>query len=101
MSKHAKAISDQLSTLADDARELLSVTADATGEKVGQARKRLAAALDRSKEIYGSVRDKVVDGATAADEAVRERPYHAIAVGVGVGAILGFLIARQCSRNRD
>jgi ElaB/YqjD/DUF883 family membrane-anchored ribosome-binding protein len=101
MSKQSHGISDQMSTLADDARELLSVTADVAGEKVGQARKRLAVALDRSKEIYGSVRDKVVDGAKAADDAVRERPYHAIAVGVGVGAILGFLIARQCSRNRD
>ena len=101
MSKHNDAISDQLNTLADDARALLAATNDVAGEKVGDARKRLASALDRSKEIYGNVRDKVVDGAKAADEAVRERPYQAIAIGVGVGAVLGFLIARQCSRNRD
>ena len=101
MSKHNDAISDQLSNLADDARALLAATTDVAGEKVGDARKRLAAAVDRSKEIYGNVRDKVVDGAKAADEAVRERPYQAIAIGVGVGAVLGFLIARQCSRSRD
>ena|SRR5579862_8905153 len=99
MSKHAQTISDQLSTLANDARELLSVTADVTGEKVGQARKRLAATLGSGREIYGRVRDKVIDGAKTADEAVRERPYQAIAVGVGVGAILGFLIARRFSRD--
>jgi ElaB/YqjD/DUF883 family membrane-anchored ribosome-binding protein len=99
MKKETHAISDGLSTLAEDARALLAATADVAGEKVGEARKRLAAALDNSKEIYGRVRDKVIDGAKTADEAVRERPYHAIAVGVGVGAILGFFIARRFSRD--
>jgi ElaB/YqjD/DUF883 family membrane-anchored ribosome-binding protein len=99
MKKETHAISDGLSTLADDARALMAATADVAGEKVGDARKRLAAALDSSKEIYGRVRDKVIDGAKTADEAVRERPYHAIAIGVGIGAILGFLIARRFSRD--
>jgi ElaB/YqjD/DUF883 family membrane-anchored ribosome-binding protein len=99
MKKQTHAISDELSTLADDARALMAATSDVAGEKVGEARKRLAAALDSSKEMYGRVRDKVVDGAKAADDAVRERPYHAIAAGVGVGAILGFLIARRFSRD--
>jgi ElaB/YqjD/DUF883 family membrane-anchored ribosome-binding protein len=99
MKKETHAITDGLSTLAEDARALLAATADVAGEKAGEARKRLAAALERSREIYGSVRDKAVDVAKTADEAVRERPYHAIAVGVGIGAILGFLIARRFSRD--
>jgi ElaB/YqjD/DUF883 family membrane-anchored ribosome-binding protein len=32
---------------------------------------------------------------------VHEHPYKAIAIGVGVGAILGFLLARRCSRHCD
>ena len=64
-------------------------------------RQRLAAALDRAKEIGGCVRDKAVAGAKAADQTIRENPYQAIAIGVGVGAILGFLLARRCSRNND
>ena len=40
-------------TLAEDARALMAATADVAGEKVGEARKRLAAALDRAKEIAG------------------------------------------------
>jgi len=32
---------------------------------------------------------------------VHEHPYKAIAIGVGVGAIFGFLLARRCSRNCD
>ena len=40
-----------LGTLAEDARALMAATADVAGEKVGEARKRLAAALERAKEI--------------------------------------------------
>ena len=101
MNKNTQAISDELNTLAGDARSFLAVTADVAGEKVGEARKRLATALERGKEIYGRARDKAIEGARAADETVHEHPYQAIAIGVGVGAILGFLIARQRSRNRD
>jgi ElaB/YqjD/DUF883 family membrane-anchored ribosome-binding protein len=79
----------------------MAATADVAGEKVGEARKRLAAALDRAREIAARVRDKAVEGAKATDEAVREHPYQAIGIALGVGALLGFLIARRCSRNDD
>jgi len=101
MDKQTQATSNDMGTLADDARALMAATADVAGEKVSEARKRLAAALERGKEIAGKVRDKAVAGAKAADEAVREHPYQAIAIGVGVGAILGYIIARRCSCNRD
>jgi len=101
MNKHTHASGHDVAQLAEDARALMAATADVAGEKVGEARKRLAAALDSAKEIAGNVRDKAVAGARAADEAVRENPYQAIAIGVGVGAILGYLLARRCSRSRD
>lgn len=88
-------------TLAEDARELMAATADVAGEKVSAARKRLAAALERSKEIAGKVRDKAVEGAKVADQAIRENPYQAVAVGVGVGVLVGYFIGRSCSRNCD
>lgn len=101
MNKQTQAVNHAMSTLAEDARALMAATADVAGEKVSEARKRLAAALESGKEIYGRVRDKAVEGAKAADEAVHEHPYQAIAIGVGVGALLGFLVARRCSRNGD
>ena len=101
MNKETQAISNDMGQLAEDAQALLSATVDVAGEKVGDARKRLAAALERGKEIYGRVREKAVEGAKAADEAVHEHPYQAIAIGIGVGAILGYLVARRCSRNCD
>ena len=101
MNKETQAVTNDIGQLAEDARALMAATADVAGEKVGEARKRLAAALDRAKEIGGCVRDKAVAGAEAADQTIRENPYQAIAVGVGVGAILGFMLARRCSRNSD
>lgn len=101
MNKETQAISNDVSQLADDARALMAATADVAGEKVVEARKRLAAALESGKEIYGRVRAKAVEGAKAADQTVRENPYQAIAIGVGVGALIGYLVARRCACNRN
>ena len=101
MTKPTQATSSDISQLAEDASALMAATADVAGEKVKEARNRLAAALERGKEIYGCVREKAVDGAKAADQAVRENPYQAIAVGVGVGAVIGYLIARRCCSKND
>jgi ElaB/YqjD/DUF883 family membrane-anchored ribosome-binding protein len=92
-------ISNDADTLAEDARALMAATADVAGEKVVEARKRLGAALERGREIYVRVREPAVEGARAADEAVHEHPYQAIALGVGLGALIGFLIIRRRSSN--
>ena len=101
MNKETQAISNDMGQLADDARALMAATADVAGEKVGEARKRLAAALESGKEMYGRVKEKAVEGAKAADEAVHEHPYQAIVIGVGVGVLLGYLLGRRGSRNCD
>ena len=101
MSTQTQAISNDVGQLAEDARALMAATADVAGEKVGEARKRLAQALERGKEIYGCVREKAVEGAKAADVAVHQHPYQAIAIGVGLGALAGYLLARRCGCNRD
>ena len=94
-------VSEDISNLAEDARALLAATADVAGEKVGAARKRLAAALESGRVMAGRVRDQAIAGAKATDEAVRTHPYQAIAIGVGVGALLGYLAARRCCRKND
>ena len=99
MSKQRQADANDLSTLAEDARALMVATADVAGEKVGEARKRLAAALERSKEMYGRVRDQAVERVKAADETVRENPYQAIGIAFGVGVLIGYLAVGR--RNRD
>jgi ElaB/YqjD/DUF883 family membrane-anchored ribosome-binding protein len=101
MNKHTQTASHDIGSLAEDARALMAATADVAGEKVGEARNRLSAALERAKEIAGNVRDKAVASAKVTDQTIRENPYQAIAIGVGVGAIIGFLVARRCSGKRD
>ncbi len=90
---------DDMSTLAEDARALMVATADVAGEKVGEARKRLAAALERGKEIASSVRDQAVEKAKAVDETVHEHPYRVMGLAFGVGVLVGVLVARQCARS--
>ena len=99
MNKPMQAVSNEIDTLAEDARALMAATADVAGDKVAEARKRLGAALESGKELYGRVREKAVEGAKAADETVREHPYQAIGIALGVGALLGYLLTRRCSRN--
>ena len=101
MTRHIQAHNDEMDTLAEDAGALMTATADAAGEKVGEARKRLAAALDSAKEIAGRFRDKAVEGAKAADQAVRDKPYQAIGIALGVGAVVGHFVMRRASRNGD
>ena len=99
MNKETQTTQNDTGTLAEDARALMSATADVAGEKVSEARKRLAAALERSKEIYGRAKEKAVEGAKATHEAVQEHPYQAMAVAFGVGAIVGYLLSRRCGRD--
>lgn len=98
MTKNKHATVDGLSSLAEDARALMAATADVAGEKVGEARERLAAALESVKEMAGNVRDRAVTGAHATDEAVRENPYIALAIGAVAGALVGFLAGRRTPR---
>lgn len=98
MDKHKHSAGNDMGTLAEHAHALMTETADVAGEKVAEARKRLHAALESAKEIAANVRDKAVAGAKATDEAIREHPYKAVGIALGAGALIGFLIARRCSR---
>ncbi len=93
-------ITSDLGALADDARALIAATADVAEEKVCEARKRLEAALDSGKRFYDRVRDRAEDGAEAACDTVRDHPYQAIGIGVGVGALVGYLLANRGTGRR-
>ena len=101
MDKPTEAISNEMEKLAEHAHALMNATADVAGEKVGEARKRLAAALENGKEIYGRVREKAAEGVKVADETVRENPYQAVGIALGVGALIGYLVSRRCGCNRN
>jgi ElaB/YqjD/DUF883 family membrane-anchored ribosome-binding protein len=92
MSKHRRATAKDVSTIAEHAQDLLTVTADVAGDKVADARKRLSEALEQGKEIYEDVRDEAVTRARAADKFIRANPYTALGLGVCAGVLIGFCL---------
>ena len=101
MNKNRRAATHDVDTLKDEARALLVATADVAGEKVAAARHRLSAALERGKEMYGDVKDRAVAGAKAGDKFVRTKPYAAIGIALGVGALIGLFMCRRQEEEED
>ena len=96
-----QAIRNEMEQLAHDANALVAATADVASAHVGEARKRLAAGVDRVRDIYSSARGKAIDGSHAADVALHDNLYQTIGIGILAGALVGFLIATQCSGRRE
>jgi ElaB/YqjD/DUF883 family membrane-anchored ribosome-binding protein len=81
--------------LVDDARELLAATADVAEGKVIEARRRLAATMEKGKDAWQAVQKSAASGAKATDQAIREHPYHSIGIAFAVGLIVGLLARRR------
>lgn len=93
MNKYTKTISRDMEQLADDAQALLAATADATGDKVDEARKRLKEALNNGKSMLARVEDEMICEARAAMQCLRDNPRVSIAAAVAVGAFIGCIVA--------
>lgn len=93
--KQIQAIGSDFSRLAEDAHALLTATADLAGEKVNQARERLATTLESGKNIVERAKARALESAKATNEAVRDHPYQAIGIAFGMVALLGYLFARR------
>jgi ElaB/YqjD/DUF883 family membrane-anchored ribosome-binding protein len=81
--------------LMEDAQALLAATAHVAEEKVVEARKRLTAAIEKGKETWNNVQEKAIAGAKATDQVIRDNPYKALGIALGVGAIIGYLLRRR------
>lgn len=85
-----------INRLAQDAGAFVGATQNVAEDQVQEARNRVDLALESAKGLYGQFCNKAVDGTTAVNELVHENSYQAIAIGIGVGAILGYFISRGC-----
>lgn len=90
-----KTATNEAGQVVEDAQGLLAATANIADQKVMAARDRLSAALRSGREVLSAVQEKAIAGAKATDETIREYPYYAIGVALGVGALIGFLLARR------
>jgi ElaB/YqjD/DUF883 family membrane-anchored ribosome-binding protein len=90
---------EDLKVVAQDVEELLRATASQTGEKLSEARARaeesLRSARIRLSEASDEVAERTRAAATAADEYVRDNPWHAVGIAAGIGFAVGLLIARR------
>ncbi len=88
-------IMTDLKTLSRDAEALMQATAGQAGEKAGELRARLSAALDSAKATCRRVEEKAIAGAKVADKTIREHPYESIGVAFGIGLLIGVLVGRR------
>ena len=62
-----------------------------------KARAAGTAAWDATKATYQQIQEKTVACSKATDKAIRENPYIALAIAMGAGALIGFLISGRGS----
>lgn len=92
----AEDLMEDLRTLASDAKLIFeSSVQEPTAEALESLRERVDQAKARLAEYYDVAKEKTVAGAKATDTAIREKPYHAIAIAAGVGLLVGLYLSRD------
>ena len=88
-----------LKTLISDAEDLLRATTSQAGEKVAVARQKIEQSLVEGKKALAEAEKVVIERskeyADIADDYIRENPWSAVGIAVGVGLILGLLTRRS------
>ncbi len=78
-----------------EAEDALKATAGQSGDRVSEIRSRLTAALESAKATCQRLEEKTVAAAKATDRVIRDHPYESIGVAVGLGLLIGVLVARK------
>ena len=90
---------EDLKAVMRDGEALLRATEDQVGEKVAEARARveesLGSARERLQGARGDLGARARSAAQSADVYVRENPWTAVAVAVGIGFLLGSFSRRR------
>ena len=83
----------------NDAEELLKVTANETGGKIGAVRERAEANLREARRKLDLLENDLINqtkaAAKATDQLVRENPWQAVAIAGAVGLLFGMLSGRR------
>ncbi len=92
-------VARDIQNVVSDAQDLLkTVQTDGEG-KLNEMRAKVQAQIDTARQTLAELQATVSDGAKVAmsttDEYVRANPWRAVGISAGIGALLGFLIARR------
>jgi ElaB/YqjD/DUF883 family membrane-anchored ribosome-binding protein len=98
MAQRDKLMND-LKVVVSDAEELLKLTAGDVSEGTASLRARLQERLSQSKhtllDLQATATEKVKAAGHVADDYVHENPWRSVAIGAGVGMIVGLLMSRR------
>jgi len=82
-----------------DAEQLLKLTANEVGESAAGLRERLQERLAQGRDsliaLQTMATEKAKAAGSAADDYVHENPWTSVAIGAGVGLVVGMLISRR------
>jgi ElaB/YqjD/DUF883 family membrane-anchored ribosome-binding protein len=87
---------NDLRTLVADAEELLKVTTNQAGEKIGAARQKIEQSLTEGRKALADAEKTLVmkskECAAIADDYVRENPWSAVGIAAAIGLAFGLMI---------
>jgi ElaB/YqjD/DUF883 family membrane-anchored ribosome-binding protein len=101
MSYPMNEIREDVENLADNTGALMDCAKSAAAERYDEARNRLTAILGRGRDMYGFACKRAVRDKRTADGVLHDNLYQTILIGIGVGAVLGFLFARRGTFGSD
>jgi ElaB/YqjD/DUF883 family membrane-anchored ribosome-binding protein len=90
---------NDIKSVISEAEEMLSDTADQTGDKIARLRERIKVRLSDAKVRLRDAEDVLIAkskaAARATDDYVHESPWTAIGIAAGLGLVVGVLIGRR------
>jgi ElaB/YqjD/DUF883 family membrane-anchored ribosome-binding protein len=93
MKKHSRS-TEHDQRVSDHAKSLIAATSHLTDSKVAEAREKPSEVIDSAKAAVEYVEERAVDTVKQTDEFIREKPYQAVGLAIGIGTLIGFCIAR-------
>jgi len=63
--------------------------------QTAEIREKLSTAVEKAKEVCQRLQDQTAAAARATDRSIREHPYEAIGLALGLGVIAGLLLGRS------
>ncbi len=92
-------VARDIQNVVSDAQDLLKTVQNEGEGKLTEMRGKVQAQIDAARQTLAELQATVSDGAKVAmnttDEYVRANPWRAVGISAGIGALIGFLIARR------
>jgi ElaB/YqjD/DUF883 family membrane-anchored ribosome-binding protein len=92
---HRNGADSSLRTLLTQAKSTISDVSSQASENAQAIRDRISSTLTAAQKRAKAVAKAARNQASRADDAIRAKPYHAMAIAGGIGLVAGLLIARR------